>query len=76
MHVSRPVANAPVSILIRAHDGTRPEDREDALTACRSGDARLKQAFLNAIASVALISRYKQSLIGCRPTSSPKDHQS
>jgi len=39
---------------------------QDALTAGRSGDARLKQAFLNPIASVALIPHHKQGLIGCK----------
>src|SRR5262245_6501646 len=45
-----------------ADDRTGSEYCEDALPARRRGDTRLEQAFLNAIASVALFPCHKQGL--------------
>jgi hypothetical protein len=47
-----------------ADNRTGPEYCENALTACRHTDARFEQAFLDTIASVAIVPR-----VGTRPLS-------
>src|SRR5262245_63677863 len=59
-------ARSPVDHGELADDRTGSEYCEDALTARRGGDARLEQAFLNAIASVALVPRHEQGLRSCQ----------
>src|SRR6266568_6322528 len=59
-------ARPPVDHGELADDRTGSEYCEDALPACRRGDARLKQAFVDPIAAVALIPRHEQGLRGCQ----------
>jgi len=61
----------PVDHRELANDRTGSEYRTDALPACRRGNARLEQAFVDPIATVALLPRHEQGL-GSRERDSPR----
>src|SRR6516225_9806633 len=58
-------ARPPVDHGELADDRTGSEYGEDALPACRRGNARLEQAVVNPIAAVALLPRHEQGLGSC-----------